>query len=362
MPTSGTKSTTIFGITFALSNIGRFGKTSCDASTWVSVTSIQCFVALGGFGHNGPVVATSGSTVGSFSQAISYDSPISALVPSNIKTFGDIVMVMGADLGVVDTTTQCRLSSSAAQLSLWLSDTTVMCKLPSGVGSTLPVLVTVAILVDDLTQAVSYDGPTIVWVLNGGHNWSVTGTNFGTTLFSQSIRIGLTQSSASYWESDSSISSRSASGHPLIHAIVVTAGQSVGSFASPNDVRISLSTTVQCNNSSSNDSLRLLGKCFGLASYSGSVRYGLSASQLTEWVSESSIFCKISGKFGSHTMSVCVTICTEKSTHSESFKYDMHELFHSQTTVLSKQERDATGWISDTSMMSKLHQIPHHVS
>jgi len=361
MPTTGQITTTISGISFWFTDAGRNGFTTCQATTWVSGTSLTCFAAQG-VSNLQSVMATSGIAVGTLSLAGSYDSPISAIEPSNIKSNHGIVLVLGSDLGTMDTTIKGRLSSTGAEYSLWLSDTLMVCKSSTGIGSTLPVFATIGRSVDDLTQALSYDVPTLVSVFanSQGDVWSVNGINFGIIGVSQSNRVGFTQSLASLWQSDSSISCITASGHPVIRLITLTVGQSTASLTRPNvDAGISLSGVMQSNVASSHDSLiALMGKFFGLASYSGSVRVELSACQLTEWVSESTILCKISPSAFHHSASdgACiVTICGAASTLSLSFTYDLSRIFHTQT-LRTKKEYESTEWHSYTSTRSQAQQ------
>ena len=330
MPTTGDRTTTISGISFAFSGNSRFSSTACEASIWVALTSLNCLVAAGDNSHMlGIVVVTSGRAVGTLSEAASYDAPISALAPSNIKSASDMILVFGVDLGMMDTTIHVRLGRSSARSSYWTSDTMVACLSSAGMSSTLSVFVTVSRVVDALSQALSYDGPSIRSVVPYQHGqiWSVTGVSFGTNLFSPNARLGFSQSISSQWQSDSSISCSATDYYPPIRAVVLTAGQSVGSLTTPHIVTAaSLSALVQSNGKSSSALfIQVLGRFFGHTSYSGSIRIRHTACQLTRWISDSSINCKISPGSGSHLLSssLVATMCAALSTLRGGFSYDM---------------------------------------
>jgi len=336
MPSTGGKITTISGMLLvSFTSIGRFGYTVCESTNWVAVTSIKCLVAAGVNSEmRGSVVVTSGIAVGSLTETTTYDAPISALTPSNMKLVGDVVLVMGVDLGMMDSTLQVRFSVSSAESSTWGSDTMVFCLLSSGFSSTLSVFVTVSRVVDALSQALSYDGPKIssVAVHREGMKlfWSVTGKNFGVNAFSPISRLGFSQSFATQWHSDSSISCQSASSHVSIRLVTLTSGRLVGSLTRPNvHTGFGVSAVVLSNRPIWPSSLlQVAGKKFGLISFSGSVRIGHSASQLTEWVSESIIVCKISSGSSrkSAAASFVVTISKAKFSLSDSFSYDTMSL------------------------------------
>jgi len=343
LPTTGGKTTTISGAVFSFSDKGRFEFTSCEVTDWVAFTSIQCRVAAGvNTQFLASVVVTMCMAVGSLSEAATYDAPISALTPSNVKPFGNVVLVMGVDLGLMDSTLKGRFSSSSAEHSNWVSDTTVVCLSPSGISTTLSVFVTVSRVVDALSQALSYDGPSIAFF--AGHregvraSWSVAGKNFGVNVFSPSSRLGFSRALTTQWQSDSSISCQSASGHPIIRFIAVTSGRSVGSLTRPNfDVGVVFSAVMQSTGPSWGGSLlQLAGKAFGLSSHSGSVRIGHSASPRTEWVSESIVVCKISpGSIRrSVSASFVLTIRRARFSLSASFSYDAMSLSSVQASNL----------------------------
>jgi len=344
MPTIGGKIISISGGIFhSFTANGRFGYTDCESTSWIASTSIICLVAAGVNSEwHGSVVVTSGSAVGSLTEAATYDAPISALTPSNVKLTSDIVLIMGVDLGLMDSTLQGRFSLSSAESSTWFSDTLVLCLSNSGISSTLSVFVTIARVVDTLSQALSYDGPKIASVVVHQKemkiSWSVAGKNFGVNALSPSSRLGFSQALATRWLSDSSIFCQSSGNHLAIRLIAVTSGQLVGSLTNANvHVGFGVLAVVPSNHPIWISSLlQVAGKGFGLNSFSGSVRLGHSASQLTEWVSDSIIICKTSP--GSSGQSVAaflvVTISRAKISLSGCFSYDTMSLSSVQASNL----------------------------
>ena len=389
MPTTGGMTTTIDGFSFSFSPGSRFGYTSCESSVWVAVSAVTCKVSSGvNSGMQGTVMVTAGRLVGSLSTAVTYDAPISAVSPSNILAAGAFLLVTGVDLGKMDSTVRGRLMSSSTDASLWMSDTSVVCRSAAGSGSTLPVYLTIARAVDALSQAVSYDGPSVRSVfairLRDTVSLSVVGKNFGTSHFSSSIRFGFTVAMISRWRSDSSLLCRSASAHLARDSIVVTAGRLTGTLTNLfADMGLMLSVLQRSNSPMSGSAIiNVMGLRLGRESYSASLRIGNSAAQATVWVSESSIRCRISAASGKSDVaaSLVITVSGSKGSLSSVFSYDAVSLsaasasnlqswsqvsvgllgadygIHCSSPKMRVAGTDAlaTSWLSDSSVVSQL--------
>jgi hypothetical protein len=272
--------------------------------------------------------------VGSLSSAATYDAPISAVSPSNVKvSSGALLLVIGVDLGTMDSTVQTRLSSSSAEVSAWKSDTAVVCKAVAGIASTLSVYVTVATAIDALSQAVSYHVPHVRSVCAFRSRYdillSVAGENFGASLYSPRIRVGFTDSPSSQWQSDSSIACRSANFDSRREGpVVVTAGRLTGTLTSLFiDIGVAVSSIDRSNRPSSlNSHLNMLGHAFGQAAYSPATRIGNSAAARTAWISESSITCRMSATSGKSELLQVLTVRGVRGTLSSSLSHDVISL------------------------------------
>ena len=180
MSTLGETEIEIFGFDFAFASYSqtvRVGGTACEASEWSSDSSISC-KASAGVGATKSVVVTGGQwdNPGTLTQALRYSSPnISAPAKPgvamdgeiggvNLVTFGGMtkVIVEGDSFGQFDYTAKLRVGFTAAEQTVWMSDSSAYCKTARGVASTLAVMLTSGVLVGTNVALVSYDSPALV--------------------------------------------------------------------------------------------------------------------------------------------------------------------------------------------------------
>eukprot|EP00960_Hanusia_phi_P064425 765790-Hanusia_phi.AAC.9 len=131
----------------------RLGGTACDATTWLSLTTIYCQVAsYGGAGIDKSVVVTISKRNLGFSQTLeldvtgkfSFDSPkITALANYNGPSFAGIALaVLGSDFARTDWTAKMSLGSTACETTRWRSESTIFCQNAPSTSDSLPITLT----------------------------------------------------------------------------------------------------------------------------------------------------------------------------------------------------------------------------
>ena len=187
--TSGGSTLTLFGANFGradLSSSVKIGDTTASHSVLVSDSSLLVAVPVGrGIGKT--VSVTTASLVGSFVSAFSYFAPaISNMSPLNHPTSGLTTMsVFGSNFAGFSETPTITLGSSRCN-SEWVSATSILCRVPAGVGAGLQIIVNVEEQVASTTRAWSYNVPAVSSIspvtssTTGAISVTLSGSDFGT--------------------------------------------------------------------------------------------------------------------------------------------------------------------------------------
>jgi hypothetical protein len=183
------------------------------------------------------VVASVGRQSGSASGVVSYDVPVvSSVMPTNAASSGNrLLSVIGRGLGEIGFSGRVRISVSAsaglnaataAQASVWRSDSVMICRAARGVGVMTHVVASVGRQSGSASGVVSFDVPVVSsarsWnaASSGNRLLSVIGRGLGEIGFSGRVRISVSASAglnaataarASVWASDSVIVARRSS-------------------------------------------------------------------------------------------------------------------------------------------------------
>ena len=357
-PDVGGTSVTVFGTNFGTYDTtpaARLGGTACEATSWLSDSEVGCKVAAGsGDGLNALVtVANRIDVKATISNVFTYDAPRSREDPNAIVLAdtnappigGSSVTLYGFNFRTSDRTLRVRLGETACEASEWQSDSSVICKTPTGIGAHHSVVLTL----DDLSVggkntralAFSFDAPTLTgtsrWNLptTGSISVTVTGSNFGTNSWSAHTRIGRTATPALQWTSDSEVVCLAPIGLGTLLPITITVSEQSGSltgavtydFNSP----IGLFTLPSMGNlpaqgtcpglGASCTSVTVSGRAFGEFGFSQTVRLGGTACETTVWKSESSLVCRGAGGVRG-MLNLIVTVDSRYQTLTEAFTYD----------------------------------------
>lgn len=203
-PSSGSVSVTMFGRNYGSSGYSAAGRlhanysgsnvqfgvtphrTSFLTTTWISQTSVQSRVPLG-TGRNFGVVLSVGVLKGSITNAVSYLNPAVRIVvnatSSVPSTAISAVTISGQHFGISGLSVTARIAPSGCQASLWIADSSVVCKAPSGSSILKSAVASSWVQQGELSQVISYIGASVSSIVSlsvastGGVSVTIAGFN-----------------------------------------------------------------------------------------------------------------------------------------------------------------------------------------
>ena len=242
-PTAGASAFVVEGSNFgsdtSVLNL-TIGSTACRIS-YAFNTVLLATPLPAGVGNGLDVVlkltdSFSGSvSVGDFPQAFSYYAPlITSVVPQAIATSGQsTTTVFGEYFGISDSQPKVTISggSTPSRVS-WVSDTSIICTMPSGAGGTISVMLQVGGQYATSNNIFSYLSPTVASVnpvnfaAKGNTVASVTGSEFAVFDTTPRVSVGGTTGLSSVWRADTSIAIQVSPGvGSALNLVVTVVGQ-----------------------------------------------------------------------------------------------------------------------------------------
>ena len=315
----------------------RLGVSAAEVTVWTSDTLCT---ALSPGGHNWmlPIAATLALQVSTLSQVFTFDHPwsLSCLSRTNAPATGSVlVSIQGANFGLALRSVVTRQGVSAAEATVWTSDSTVALRVTvaSSLGATAVLAVTSGELrCASLTQTLTFDAPSLLsyrtvegMPLIGGENWrrnapaktptssiSIHGAFFGLLNLCDQASFGSTGSEASSWASDTLLVCRSTEAVRGSRRVTVTSG--LRSFSQSAAVSFDLAGSISavgsntCNRAATGSaSVTIAGQNFGAAGYTAVARASPTAAEVSNWLSDSEVHSLIAGGGrGSRRISVTV--------------------------------------------------------
>ena len=286
--------------------MGRIGETGCEATGWVSDSSLRCMAA--GL-HMGSlrVTATVGTRGGSVSEALSVDlasmSSVRSVSSLNLLPVGErVIYVAGSGLdGMRTYSGSAQVGLTGCESTEWASETSIECMTAAGVSTSLRLVATIGERTATLTDAMSYDGPEVSEALAGNRGGAVsssatiTGSGFGATMLSQVGQIGGTASEASEWRSDTSVVCKTTTvgiGHTQTASMTVGArtGYLTGA-ASYDGSRVSSLSGGNRGGAGSVARVTVQGDGLGTVDMSSAGRLGGTGCEASEWRSDTEMTC-----------------------------------------------------------------------
>ena len=357
-PTSGGSVVTVKGQSFGwldMSSQLRYGGTACAATRWFSTTALFCIVPEGSSIMKS-VTVTVQLLRSTLSRVFSYDKMVlemayihSSNMELHMSQNASTVIIIGDNFGTdprIVSSMVVTVGGSACEISRWISTTTVYCKQIQGVGSTHQIGLTSNFRITSLSDALSYDNPSLSWQSHNANSYrnnslfvGIFGSGMGTSDYTQKLAISGTVCSATSWISTTSVRARASLGSGGSHSISMTAAIRSGTlseahtFDSPSIVRVKLAN----NPTIGLASIIIDGSGFGGMDWTPSVRlsshqkyivknatnFGLfgTASMVTIWTSDTAINAKSArGHFTS--ASVIVTVIESVSSLSDALSFD----------------------------------------
>jgi hypothetical protein len=170
-PATGSYTVTVAGASLGWTDMSarmRVGYTACEATGWISSTSLNCKVARGAKSsrsNEGAILVTvlSRQSANPMTGAFSYDQPtMSSLHLTNgAPTRTQTVTVTGKNMASYDASPKLRLGHTACETSDWISDTAVRCKPAASTHSSARIVVTLGLSIGTITNAFTFDSPSI---------------------------------------------------------------------------------------------------------------------------------------------------------------------------------------------------------
>jgi hypothetical protein len=353
-PTSASTSILIAGFQFGTKSASpqtHMHVSSHEATTWSSDSSLQPRIIVG-VGIMTGVTVTSFLQIGITNSSIQYGvvrgvDTFSGYFPVTSKLIVNVQTLVG--LGTMDTSCKMRAGKSAAQWTLWISDSSLNGRVSSGVGAGR-MIGNFGITVqrqtgNNISSALSYNAASLISVspgnvaTSGGMSTTVIGTGFGVQGFSGRLRASMnsnpTAFEGSFWRSDSSLSGRTASGHGAASILFATIDSQLGTrtnLLSYNTVFLT-ATSIGNAAASGSVSLTVLGKAYGVSGFSGRLLVSMvlsaraaTAFECSDWRSDSCLSGRVGNGVGAATVIVFVTVGRFSGSMTSALSYNAASL------------------------------------
>ena len=252
---TGSASVTIVGAgigVFSLSQAARRGHSSCEATEWVSFSSIRCLAGQS-YGRSFSAVVTAGQGSGSITRAFTADdsyiylSAVNAGVNitmdgyrSNRMTDSTVMITLiGLGFGPFRLTQIGRLGDTGCESTTWISESSVSCKVTTRSGATLGTSLTLGINseVAQTSEAISFDASSISSArqvnnaVTGSASLTLSGAGLGMVSLTAMGRSGHTGCEGTEWESETSVRCLMGHGARGTRRVAMTAGERSGSMS-----------------------------------------------------------------------------------------------------------------------------------
>ncbi|EKX54973.1 hypothetical protein GUITHDRAFT_99619 [Guillardia theta CCMP2712] len=328
----------------------RIGQTACWSNVWNSDTNLVCGVPAGLVAER--VIVTILNTVGSSADALSFDlQTVTSSSRYNLRS--DVVnslTLLGASFGMEEqflaympcASRSCSLSSAfsfnpinllqsqnrlesittyfyavglayedhslalrvgvtSAQQTAWRSYTAMQVKVSSSVGREVRLIASASSVLATSSSSNEFTLPLASSTSPsnsppaGVSLIAFLGTSYGSTSYSQSVRVGPSESVRTIWTSASSIASIPSFSMSNAMNVVITSGLQAGTafrFFSFDAISIS-SVHVQNIPNSGNRLVSFSGSSYGSSSYTLRPSLSFSVLQTASWTSDTAIVCKV---------------------------------------------------------------------
>eukprot|EP00960_Hanusia_phi_P060918 764669-Hanusia_phi.AAC.1 len=313
----------------------RIGSTSFPYTEWSNNQQVVCKASSTASGSQHVVLSLSTSLLSSLSHAFSFSS-ISIVPPQIPLESQKVTSFLGTGIGYEDRTLSLRVGLTGAQQTVWKSYTTIWVKVSAGVGRDLRLVASASSVLATSSNFNQFALPLTSSTTPSNSPPArlsqiiFLGTDFGSTSYSQTVRVGSTSCCSTKWTSSSSLASAPSFSMSNALTVVVTSGLQPGTALkvfSFDSCSIS-SVHVQNVPTVGNRLLSLSGESYGVSSYS--LRPSLSFSVLPSalWTSDTTIVCKIIAGVGREVPFAVAqgAAYTNVGTLSDAISYDSPQL------------------------------------
>jgi len=336
---------------------GRVGGSACEATAWLSMTSVGCKFARG-TAATMSVSFTVGQQAGSTSGVVSYDtSLIDSVISWSSYNFGmnasAVVTVGGQGFSSADTSSFSAVGRTSVEASTWISDSSVTCAAATGTGGSRQLTITAGLLVASVSEVLSYDIPSLKSItelklmeLLGSCNATdsreavcaaaehlldaddttaalvTLGVDFLHHRYSEAVSIGQTASVASVWSGTTELTCKVAAGVAGTHRSVITVGELTRSVSDAFSYHHQIVDSVDNMAASGRLLATIVGSGLGKDMYSGIGRLGLTGCEASGWTSDTSVLARFPTGVGASNR-LTYTVGVRSATLLETFSFDV---------------------------------------
>jgi len=307
---------------------GACGFTQYESTNWVSDSSIVIQVPSG-FKISRRLTITALAQPGSASFSITYDVPkISSCALSNlaihpVRDFS----ISGDGFAVKATTLFARTGHSDAEKSVWFSQTALICRISASLRGSQMVALTTGAQPGTLTSISSFDAPALSSAqksnspTTGSVSMSIYGGVFGITTFSPIFRMGHTSAENTRWVSSTTVRAIAVSGSWASIHVAISVGEQANSLSRSLSYHLpTLVVSAPGNKATTGSrSITMSGAGFGILGMTALTKSGLTSSENTEWVSDTSITQRLAAGVSSSLLNVItagMSVGSATSAHS----------------------------------------------
>jgi hypothetical protein len=149
----------------------RVGGSACITTLWLSDSMLECAVPTGNNDSDDPdmsILVTVGNQImkpgGTFTRAFTYDEPnIEGIEPVNTPLAGGVnITVVGYAIApTYDPSPESRIGGTATENTLWLSQSSVQCRVSKGAAKDKGAVISLEMHLDTTSSVFSFDAPAL---------------------------------------------------------------------------------------------------------------------------------------------------------------------------------------------------------
>ena len=313
----------------------RVGRTSSEATVWMSTSSMMAKVARGRAGSL-RVAMTAGMIAVSETNSMSYDGVgVSGLERGNLARGGALVVV-GGGIGSMDTTGAVRGAWTASEATMWQSDSSItgMAGVDRRRMGSARVAVTSGGLGGSATNGVSFDRMELSSA--GKANTAahqagvvrVSGIGYGAAERSIGMRLGVTDCESSVWSSSVAMTCMTSPSLTGSLRVMLTVGTTTStasealSYDAGNLGEMVLGLTASNTGLTAGSQLASVSGSMRSGGYTWAARVGSTGARGTMWTADTQLVCRVAMGATGGSLALIVTGSVAMGTSTEAMSYD----------------------------------------
>eukprot|EP00961_Rhodomonas_salina_P206898 2793198-Rhodomonas_salina.1 len=280
---------------------------TCERTSWIGESAITC-LRSSALASTCKLSITSGGRLGSSTQMMSFDAPLSSTfkVHNQGSTGSVTVSLQGSHLGSNMISPRGSAAGTPCQGTTWSSDSEIQCRISAATRGTRGISVTCTTVVGSFSAAFSIDGPVASSrhqsnaASTGSSQITVVGANLGIASYSARVSLVSTAAEKTYWISDSSLPCLFTSGRRGTGVVAISSATRLGTsteFVTVDSPHVS--SFAPPNSATVGDRSHLVsGLDFGTTDSSDRLSIERSSCQASAWRADTSLRCKASQGIG----------------------------------------------------------------